>query len=206
MGLQLSCESKFRRELKFSIECDSVNKILSMLRASCPTLAPIFYKRSINNIYFDTHRYSLFHQAKEGASPRSKVRLRWYGEHYSENAEANLEFKIKVGDSGTKICHKIEGFRFGEQSDLQAVIRLLNESNLPAGMVPIFKTVKPSLINTYDRIYYATYDGELRLTVDTRLLFLNADISKVCDILRLLIHSWWFSNSNLMKIFTRRKI
>ena len=64
MGLQLSCESKFRRELKFSIECDSVNKILSMLRASCPTLAPIFYKRSINNIYFDQDEYD-FIKAEE---------------------------------------------------------------------------------------------------------------------------------------------
>jgi hypothetical protein len=113
-------------------------------------LGEIYYRRKINNIYFDTSNLSFFQDNLIGAQDRLKVRLRWYGEEPVK--EPNLEIKMKMSD----LIYKL-------------VMPFDDQLSLP--IKNLMKKLKPSVNNSYYRKYYLTHNKKVRLTVDTEILF-----------------------------------
>lgn len=164
-------DKKFRNELKFAIENSSDQFFIQYLRSKLPNIKLAHDRRFINNIYFDTPKYCLFHQAKEGGSPRTKIRIRWYGSHFCENEGAYLELKIKIGHESTKISHYLENFSFLQGDNKNNIKNYLKSTNLPDEISCLINPLFPSLVNRYTRDYFASADGNLRVTSDKKLLF-----------------------------------
>ena len=88
----LFIESKFRYERKFIIPHSSKKKLFNDIKLHPASLKEIFFKRKINNIYFDKYDLDFFKSNIQGNSERSKIRLRWYGDETT--IKPKLEIKI----------------------------------------------------------------------------------------------------------------
>jgi hypothetical protein len=128
-----------------------------------------FPPREVNNIYFDTADYVGLNANLAGVAERAKLRCRWYGPDLPRIAKGQLELKRKAGTAGWK-----EIVRLGQDFDLEATAWSHFDKALRGSAwdhVPdwLARFPLPVLINSYHREYYATPDGAVRLTIDTRL-------------------------------------
>ncbi|MBN1177702.1 MAG: polyphosphate polymerase domain-containing protein [Anaerolineae bacterium] len=125
--------------------------------------------RQVNNVYFDTPDCRALNDNLSGAGDRSKLRLRWYGTPLHQVARARLELKRKEGMVGWKeICPVDVSLDLAacswDEAERCVYAAAGETARLWMGRFP-----QPVLVNHYWRAYYATPDGEVRLTVDTRL-------------------------------------
>ena len=93
-------------EKKFSALL-SVNIIDSQLRHHKLRFKPIYHTRRINNVYFDDINYSNYFDNVEGNLNRKKVRIRWYGDTFTDVINPVLEVKLKKGTLGKKVKFQI---------------------------------------------------------------------------------------------------
>ena len=119
--------------------------------------------RRINNVYFDNVSLSDFMHTVNGEKKRRKVRLRWYGDTFSEEVVApQLEIKIKNDQSNTKLISKLDS---GDSTRLKEWIKNLALNNSPHAKESLSDR-QPTLLNSYYRHYYGSRDGNFRLTID----------------------------------------
>jgi hypothetical protein len=127
-----------------------------------------FYKpypvRKINSLYFDTVSYDALEESIEGNSLRKKTRLRWYGNKKS-STNAVLELKFKKGSISWKHLYKNEYLVTPEACHWSDFVK----SNNPQEAKTRLYNMIPVSIVTYDRKYYISCDGKIRLTIDTNL-------------------------------------
>tara|TARA_Y100000589_G_scaffold331705_1_gene386478 strand:+ start:48 stop:677 length:630 start_codon:yes stop_codon:yes gene_type:complete len=129
----------------------------------------IHHKRIINNIYFDDLEYQSYLANINGLSMRDKVRLRWYGEIYG-NINSILEIKRKKGLVGTKFNYKIHPFYFQKNSNIKLIKKnILSNIENSHNLKEFLKYSYPTLLNSYVRKYYETFNKDFRITVDSRL-------------------------------------
>lgn len=162
---------ELRTELKYSFETSNITRIIQELRTHIPDLRRHHLPRRINSIYFDTQHYSSFQSAKEGNSPRAKLRLRWYGDTFGHNINGRLELKIKSGDVGTKIVSNVYGFEIGKKTSINGVHKFLKEQELPDELSTLLYVLKPSLMVSYERNYMTSKRNDIRITIDKNLSF-----------------------------------
>jgi hypothetical protein len=125
--------------------------------------------RQVNNIYLDSGDYAGLNANLAGIPDRSKLRLRWYGPHLHLVTGGQLELKCKQGAVGWKQILPLSGTYDLTDLTWSALLRQL-EAILRAGAHDwLVRYPVPVLINSYQRAYYETPDGELRLTLDSRL-------------------------------------
>lgn len=86
-----------RMERKYKLPFSATFLLTACIKTAPLGLRSIYYPRQVNNIYFDTHSLSLFQSNLIGAAVRSKLRLRWYGDHSTQVIKPNLEVKAKIG-------------------------------------------------------------------------------------------------------------
>ena len=143
-----------------------IRKTIFLSRFSFRTPYP---KRKINSIYYDTHNYKALEDSIEGGSHRTKYRIRWYGIKHSVS-NATLEIKKKNGHLSWKllqknlfrICHEAktwETFVTANSDSRNATLLLLNQ--------------QPKSIITYDREYYVSFNGKVRVTIDQNIKTFN---------------------------------
>lgn len=125
--------------------------------------------RQVNNVYFDTARYDGLNANLSGVGDRDKLRLRWYGTETARIAGANLERKHKQSMVGWKATSPVEGTFDLAEMTWRTLTRDLRAAVVPAARQWLDVFAVPTLINHYWRVYYATPDGVVRLTVDTAL-------------------------------------
>lgn len=120
--------------------------------------------RRVNSLYLDTPHLTSFGENLAGVSERQKLRLRWYGESVRE-IEPVLELKQKRDLLGRK-----KQVRLPCKLDLTLSWReILGEARActePEWRVLLQAVNQPTLLNHYQREYYATSDGALRVTLD----------------------------------------
>jgi hypothetical protein len=124
-----------------------------------------FPPRQVNNIYFDTVDLDLRSDHIQGAYQRKKIRLRWYGSKWSFSS-SQLEIKSKIANLGSKRTYPIMGeldLTKLNWRDMQS--RVL--SQLPLEIHPLLDFIRPILISIYQREYYVSADGLIRITLDT---------------------------------------
>jgi SPX domain protein involved in polyphosphate accumulation len=126
-----------------------------------------YKERIVNSIYFDNPEYHNFFDNVEGNQNRFKVRIRWYGDDIKNS---KLEIKVKEGLFGKKIITEIQNI--STTSDFYQIIK--NPKNYPdldTSYIPYVINLLPTSYNNYLRRYFESFDGKIRVTVDTNLKF-----------------------------------
>ena len=141
----------FRKEKKFRLTSYDSDSLKSKLLLQ--GMEPLYEKREVNSLYYDTNLYDMYHDSEEGLLPRRKMRIRWY-----DNIEkANIEVKIS----------SLEG-RFKTSN----FIHVKSENTLPSTLNDHhYGMTLPSLRVSYTREYFMF--EAMRVTFDSDIKYLN---------------------------------
>lgn len=148
-----------RYERKFPSSVLSASALEQLVLGHPAGFQKTYPDRQINNVYFDTPGWRTFHENVAGVSLRTKYRLRWYGSATDWIENARFELKKKENLLGTKIIYPVE-----------KKISLEEVSAIPDSLPSLRANLLiPTLVNTYERAYYESFDGCFRLTVDQNI-------------------------------------
>ncbi len=158
-----------RSEIKIPVPALRLAEVKAWIRLHPAHWRRAYPPRQVNNVYFESHDFDGLRANLWGLVDRAKLRLRWYGTDLSRPDAAQLELKSKRGAVGWKELIVLDGqFDLATQSWDDVHAGVIESGNSRAalwlGQAPV-----PVLVNCYQRSYYETPDGEVRLTVDTDL-------------------------------------
>lgn len=162
-----------RFERKFVLENSSLSYAKMLIKTSVGIFSPIYQKRRVNNIYFDTPNLTSYYENHFGKSDRTKIRVRWYGDTFGNINEPILEMKIKHGTAGKKKSYPLKSFELKDGFSRQDWNEIFEASNLPDIVRAELKRNIPTLLNTYVREYFQSFDKVFRFTLDYNLKFYN---------------------------------
>lgn len=165
-------ENKWRFERKFALSPMEFLQFEKQLLLS--DLDVLYPDRKINNCYLDDVRYNSYNESIEGLAEKMKLRIRWYGELFSET-QPNLEFKIKQNNSNRKETFKLGNVVFDASFNWFDYVNNLREELLIKHKFNLGDQFFPVLINSYERSYYGNFDHTFRLTVDRNLTFMSPE-------------------------------
>ena len=140
--------SNYRFEKKFFILHLSIHEVEYIVKSNPLFFSQIYYKRNINNIYFDDNRFSNYFNNIEGQSNRIKIRIRWYGNLFGKINNPILELKVKNGLLGKKESIPIKPFFLSENCKID---KLLLNNKLLINHSINYKSLNPTLLNSYSR-------------------------------------------------------
>ena len=120
--------------------------------------------RQVNSIYFDTPTLECLNDNLRGVANRNKLRLRWYGDH-PRHVNAQLELKRKRGMVGDKKIFNLP-YKVDLTNSWSTITAQLKQHAPIEWRLIIDEAVRPTLINRYQRDYYVSRDGEMRVTLD----------------------------------------
>jgi len=133
--------------------------------------------RWVTSIYFDSFDIEGILDNLDGASARAKLRWRWYGPAWLIE-HSHLELKHKQGRVGFKeSCPIDEPFdlRQGTWAEALSLLRRCADERF---RVWLSQVSCATIITRYEREYYASPDGKVRLTLDTRLSTFDQRLSR----------------------------
>jgi SPX domain protein involved in polyphosphate accumulation len=159
---------EWRFERKFRIEGIHGTVLAELVRQHSAGFYKPFPDRKVNNIYFDTAELKAYFENVYGVNIRRKYRIRWYGDFLKEITRPVLEVKLKHNELGSKCRLGVDPFSW---KDLKSLSRLVNSLSVEP------HSIQPMLHNSYYRKYYATRDGNFRITIDTKLSYRSLRIS-----------------------------
>lgn len=171
---QTGRHSAFRFERKFLTRQLQFDQLEQIVRNHSACFREIFHIRQVNNIYFDTPGLKFFNDNVSGSASRTKVRIRWYGEDHRQIHSPVLEFKYKEGLVGRKSSFLLNDFELPEKPDSQFFDSLFESSDLPGVVLENLNGLEPTILNSYRRKYFLSFDTHYRFTIDRDLA--NKDI------------------------------
>ena len=153
-----------RYERKYRVESFSPEVVRQVVSNHPASFRKIFPDRQINNVYFDTANLVAYNENVDGVAARRKFRVRWYGTDIFNIQKPKLEIKIKNNQLGFKeTCPAIDF----DLNDLTPLAKSISEHSL------LKLSFIPTLINSYQRSYYGTANGDYRITVDWNLQYFS---------------------------------
>ncbi len=158
-----------RIELKEVFKPSDYNYLIKAILLSKYCFKKAYPRRNINSIYFDTFDYASFNDSIEGSSIRSKTRLRWYGNSKAKT-KAVLEVKEKQGHLSWKKLFKDIYTVSPSENSWEKFIQYRFE---PESVDTKLFGLQPKSLVTYNREYYCSFDGSVRLTIDQKLRSFN---------------------------------
>ncbi len=161
----------FRFERKYVVENKSVSYVVQLIKLNPLGFKSIFKKRRINNVYFDSPTLTNYYDNHFGKSERVKIRIRWYGETFEKAEKPILEFKIKRGLAGIKKSYPLASFQLKAPFNKWDWDKIFKDSNLPEEVMQEVHRSVPTLLNTYERQYFQSFDKHYRFTVDANMKF-----------------------------------
>lgn len=163
---------EYRYERKFVIPNLDSFSVESIIKRNVGFFSEIYHQRYINNVYFDYLDFNNFTDNMVGNMFRSKYRLRWYGDLFSDIENPKLEIKIKKGLVGTKKLFDIAGFRMESGIDAIDIKNAINTS-LQDSLLPklCLQSQQPVMLNRYRRKYFQSCDKKFRITIDDNQSF-----------------------------------
>ena len=167
----ISCpQNEFRHELKFMIPVDSYHRAFYWIAHSSAHFYKEFPDRQVNSIYFDSFNYDAYMDNLSGISTRKKIRYRWYGSSPSPKDGA-LEFKNKRNHLINKKIYKVNDTSFHRSTSWGGVRRdIMNRISRKVSH-QLNEYPVPALINRYQRAYFRSRRSDIRITLDTSLVF-----------------------------------
>jgi len=155
-----------RYEVKFVADATRYRELERWIRLNRAGFRTSYPPRRVNNVYFDTPDLFAFAENLSGASARSKVRLRWYGE--TDHPESTiLEVKRRRNHLGWKNHYPARAMDFRSHRWLK-LQRELRSALSPEGRLWLDSHPQPILINRYHRQYFESPTGHIRATLDWR--------------------------------------
>ena len=137
----------------------------------------------VNSVYFDTLDVEGVLDNLDGASERNKLRWRWYGPSWLVEY-SHLELKSKRGRVGFKeLCPIQASFDPRREATWDDVLAFLRQQADDRFRVWLSQVSCATILNHYEREYYVSWDGQMRLTLDTRLAVYDQRFSR-CPNLR----------------------
>jgi len=180
-----------RIESKFITNNLGLNKFYKLIRSN--GFLRVYANRIVNSIYYDNPQYSSIKDNLAGITPRSKYRLRWYGELNGKQNIFQFEKKIKLNQSGYKEILLFKNKKNLYSMDfsiagIQNSTKVFDEKFLPLNFMP-------QLLCSYERQYFENAYS-LRFTIDSQIKFwgFKNDIKK--DLLKPYLNS----NFNIVEI------
>ena len=155
-----------RFEIKFVDYETKMPQILQWVRMHNARFRKHYPDRTIHNIYFDTHDYEAFSENLSGASNREKLRYRWYGKSITPQA-GRLEFKKRRNLLGWKEICNIKAAPYTEGARWRDITNRLKQQVTHRERLWLHSNPFPVLTNVYNRKYFISGDGLIRLTLDT---------------------------------------
>ena len=154
-----------RLEVKFVLPARMLSDARVAVLIHPSGFIPAYHPRQINNVYFDSESLDLLRMNESEVSTRFKLRIRWYDD-LRQASNPVLELKFKSGVSGWKLRHQLPG-DFDLAKLRWSYLRREVRRSLPPAMLPYANfTARPVVLNSYQREYFATVDGRLRVTID----------------------------------------
>ena len=158
-----------RFERKFIIPERLTHSIEEVIKLNSALMRKIFYPRFVNNIYFDNPSFRFYFENIDGVCERMKMRIRWYGNLKDRIKKPVLELKQKHGLTGTKSFFRMPSFNLSDIYQPGFLSSLFQKTNLDMRKKNLILSLKPTLINRYQRKYFLSIDQKFRLTLDDRL-------------------------------------
>jgi hypothetical protein len=157
-------QAGLRYELKLVCDAHRLAQARSWIRLHPAGFRVAYPPRRVNSLYLDTPGLHSFGENVNGLSERHKLRLRWYGEDVREIAPL-LELKGKRNLLGWKKQVMLP-CTLDLSSPWRAILGQVRDSVEPDWRLLLRTAVQPTLLNHYQREYYVTPDGVLRVTLD----------------------------------------
>ena len=167
-----------RFERKFIYENTTAEDVIEtevLVNSFC--FREIFYRRTVNNIYYDDQAMSFYHQNVAGDEHRDKYRLRWYGDSFDKIQNPTVEIKKKMGVVGDKYSFKLQDFTHCLDSSTIAeaetvILGAIARTQTPELVLKMSQLV-PALFNSYERRYFLSDCDKFRITIDYHMRFSN---------------------------------
>lgn len=164
-------QGEFRHERKFLITGYAHADVEQMIKLHPACFKEIFHRRTVNNIYFDTLGFDNLYDNIEGEKDRLKARIRWYGDLSGEIKNPVLELKIKKGLLGEKKSFPLNSFILDTSFSKEQILQSLARVDIPVRVRNMMHSLKPAILNRYDRKYFLSRDGQFRITIDWNLTY-----------------------------------
>lgn len=164
---KIQSSEKFRYERKAVVSGMSMHELESVVKLHPAIFTEVHSPRYINNIYLDTCNMSNYFDNVNGLNKRLKTRIRWYGNLFGLIESPILEFKIKRGFLGEKICFPINSFYLNRKYSLEKQQQIFIESDIPYVFLEYLKSLRFTLLNRYYRKYFESADHRFRITIDS---------------------------------------
>jgi len=159
-------------ERKFTAHILDYNRARALISHYCAP-DPVYYKGTVNSIYFDTHNLSAFDEKINGDTYKRKYRLRWYDvENVCSNEQnAFIEIKYRYGSARDKLRKVVSAdpewlscvdLRDSALRDFLYKHACMLDDNLPLNLYP-------ALCITYDRLRFCCRQSGLTVCIDTNI-------------------------------------
>ncbi len=175
--------SERRYEIKLPLEHANLTSVRMWLRLHPANFSPHFPQRRVNSIYFDSPDLFSVDENLAGQSERRKLRLRWYG-NIDQVTRGNWEIKCKERNLGWKITRPMGScLRLSTMSWREVLAVLRADTGDTVGMHLSYSSC-PTLINSYERLYYLSWDMSIRATVDFNQSVYDQRLSRAPNLTR----------------------
>ena len=163
--------NNYRYERKFYISGLLPQEVEALIKLHPAIFSEIYYRRYVNNIYFDSIGWHNYFDNMDGAADRKKIRIRWYGRLLGHIDKPVLERKSKKGILGKKESYLLHPFEIGKDPDAAVVAETIGAPGVPGRIKWEFTSLVPTMMNRFGRKYFLSADGHFRITLDTDLSF-----------------------------------
>lgn len=154
-----------RYELKLVTSETELAVVRSWLRLHPAGFRTAYPSRRVNSIYLDTLGHRNLNENLAGVADRQKLRLRWYGLVRDVIENPVLEIKVREGNMGHKQQQKLTCTLDLTQGWPEILGRA--KTAVSPTFLPTFNQhSQPTILNSYQREYFVTPDGQIRLTLD----------------------------------------
>lgn len=157
-------QPNLRYEQKMVFDAQRLPEVRSWVLSHSKGYREAYPSRYVNNIYFDTLDWDMLLSHLDGVARREKVRYRWYGKTWTPG-KGQIEVKVKQAQLGFKKQQRISLPLSLENKSWRTLLRVLKE-NSSGEFSELFDLFTPVLINRYQREYYVSGDGNVRITLD----------------------------------------
>jgi hypothetical protein len=164
----ISAPVQGRYEIKLVCPAVHAPQVHALVRLHPEGFRAMYPPRWVNSVYFDSFDVEGVMDNLDGASERDKLRWRWYGPDWLIE-RSHLELKRKRGMAGFKELCPIEASFNPRQATWPDAVTFLRRHATHHFRVWLSQVSCATILTRYEREYYASPDGEIRLTLDTRL-------------------------------------
>jgi len=177
--------SERRYEIKWSIDDTGLAEVCMWLRLHPENFSQHYPQRRVNSIYFDSPDLLNVDENLAGISERRKLRLRWYG-NTSCVRQGNWEIKCKERNLGWKVTRPMGQCIPLSEMNWQEVLAVLRDNTTDYVGMHLACSGWPALINSYERLYYLSWDTSIRATVDFHQVYFDQRLSGTPNLTRCL--------------------